>query len=103
MCFYLLTVCTEYHKTNLLSDSCDHGHNKNCSRCRIFGEALIEIHEVIRKTPSKEQEVFLQDFEMSTTQVAEWRSHIVRTMNQDDERIYILHDLMMRNNDVLMI
>lgn len=98
-------TCLQYalsnHKTSLLSVSCDHGHNKNCSRCRIFGEAVIEIHEVIRKTPSKEQEVFLQDFEMSTTQVAEWRSHIERTMNQDDERIYILHDL--KSNEVLVI
>lgn len=38
---------------------------------------------------------------MSITQVGDWRSHIVRTLNQDDERIYILHDL--KSNEVLVI
>lgn len=62
---------------------------------------MTEIREVIIKTPSEEQEVFLQDLEMSITQVEDWRSHIVITVNQEDGRIDILHDL--KNNEILLI
>ncbi|XP_061171627.1 uncharacterized protein LOC133181099 [Saccostrea echinata] len=99
--FHCLQYALSDPKSSHLSVSCDHEHTKICSRCNIFGEAATEIHKVIIKTPSEEQEVLLQDLEMSVTQVEDWRSHIIRTVNQDDGRVDILHDL--KNNEVLVI
>ncbi|XP_061195035.1 uncharacterized protein LOC133203221 [Saccostrea echinata] len=99
--FHCLQYALSDPKSSHLSVSCDHEHNKICSRCNIFGEAATEIRKVIIKTPSEKQEVLLQDLEMSVTQVEDWRSHIIRTVNQDDGRVDILHDL--KNNEVLVI
>ena len=89
-------------KCALYKTTCQHSHNKLCDRCALLDDAIDEINEAIIGCTPDEQETFQQQLDISVKQIQEWRSHIMRTMNQDDARQDLLSSLKANQTLVIM-
>ena len=82
--FFALSDDTE----QAFNESCDHEHNVVCDDCEalrcIFTEIEKEIQKPERRFYSKDQkEDLIYDFNTAKAQVLEWKSHILRAVNQE--------------------
>ena len=79
---------------------CDHDHTDRCDRCQGLLENLTEIERVLSETkfPSddeKDEAVFL--FQTAKRAILSWKSHILRSTNQDRARLDALEQLDEKN------
>ena len=75
---------------------CDHEHRDNCDRCQALLENLTEIERVVYETKfssedEKDEAVFL--VKTANLAIASWKSHILRSVNQDKARLDALEQL----------
>ncbi|KAK3083632.1 hypothetical protein FSP39_000517 [Pinctada imbricata] len=88
-------------KCDIYRSTCAHEHSNTCSKCTLLDEAVQEIKFAIEDSESNDKDIFHQDVDQSVRQIKEWRSHILRTVNQDDARQDILSSL--TSNQTLII
>ena len=91
-----LSDSTEVH----YRQRCDHDHTDRCDRCQGLLENLVEIERVLGETklPSdddKEEAVFL--FQTAKHAILSWKSHILRSTNQNRARLDVLEHLDEKN------
>jgi len=91
---FALSDCTD----PLLQEHCTHEHQASCGQCDEIKVCLHEIEQVIRSESvifySKEQkEDLLYDFDRATKSIHEWKSHIMRSANQERAKKNILEGL----------
>ena len=89
---FALSDNTEVH----YQQRCDHDHTDRCDRCQGLLENLTEIERVLSETkfPSddeKDEAVFL--FQTAKRAILFWKSHILRSTNQDRARLDALEQL----------
>lgn len=99
--FHCLQYSLSDPKVGALSVRCEHLHQKECERCLLLGDIVEEVRLAILSSCPDDQEAFLQDLEISTRQIEDWRSHILRTINQDDARFDLLNSI--KGNEVIII
>ncbi|XP_052097915.1 uncharacterized protein LOC127732770 [Mytilus californianus] len=99
--FHCLQYSLSDPKVGALSVGCEHLHQKACDRCLLLGDIVEEVRLAILSSCPEDQEAFLQDLEISTRQIEDWRSHILRTINQDDARFDLLNSI--QGNEVIII
>ena len=76
------------------SSTCDHQHDLACDRCNLFPTAVGEIESVLDKAiliRQEEKEEIKFVVEQSKKNVDAWRSHLLRSVNQDEGRIDMLN------------
>ena len=76
--------------------TCDHQHDLTCDRCNLFPTAVGEIESVLDKTiliSHEEKEEIKFVVEQSKKNVDAWKSHLLRSVNQDEGRIDMLNTL----------
>lgn len=76
----LPTVCIKRSKNCV----CIHTHLKSCDQCDSFTTAIDKILEAVNSCQHADKNVLLQDIQCSERQISEWKSHILRTVNQDE-------------------
>ena len=89
---YALSDGSEAH----LKQPCDHDHTDQCDRCEGLRETVAEIERVLNDTkfPSdedKDEAVFM--FQTAKSAIQSWKSHILRSTNQDQARLDALDQL----------
>ena len=87
-----LSDSTEVH----YQQRCDHDHMDRCDRCQGLLENLTEIERVLSETKfssddEKDEAVFL--FRTAKRAILSWKSHILRSTNQDRARLDILEQV----------
>ena len=88
-------------------EECDHGHHLRCYRCEDLKDVLDDIKQQILESSasmySKEyQEDLLYDFEQARTDIFQWKSHILRSVNQDKTKQDVIRNLSDRSALVVM-
>ena len=89
---YALSDGSEAH----LKQPCDHDHTDQCDRCEGLRETVAEIERVLNDTkfPSdedKDEAVFM--FQTAKSAIQSWKSHFLRSTNQDQARLDALDQL----------
>ena len=77
------------------SSACDHNHDAVCERCNLFSAAVSEIESVLEKVdiPLEEKEDMKFIMAQSKKNVYAWKAHLLRSVNQDEERVDIQNGL----------
>ncbi|CAC5393144.1 unnamed protein product [Mytilus coruscus] len=76
-----------------LARSCtDHLHDMKCPRCCLLPDTVIELKRIISEF-TEERTEFLVDIETAEGKVLDWKSHILRCVNQDRCRLETLQNL----------
>lgn len=82
----------------------DHQHDVGCDRCQLLPEAVLNLKEILSNladlSPNTREELFM-DIDAAVTKILQWKSHIIRTINQDTARTHTLKDL--QPGDILII
>ncbi|CAG2214053.1 unnamed protein product [Mytilus edulis] len=71
----------------LLQNPCQHTHNIKCDRCELFPDLIKLLKEKISNTNVYDQEQkcdLLKEMEIAENKVTDWKSHVLRTINQDE-------------------
>ncbi|VDI83212.1 Hypothetical predicted protein [Mytilus galloprovincialis] len=71
----------------LLQNPCQHTHNIKCDRCELFPDLIKLLKEKISNTNVYDQEQkcdLLKEMEIAESKVTDWKSHVLRTINQDE-------------------
>ncbi|CAG2239924.1 unnamed protein product [Mytilus edulis] len=80
-----------------LARSCtDHLHDMKCPRCCLLPDTVIELKRIISEftdISEEERTEFLVDIETAEGKVLDWKSHILRCVNQDRSRLETLQNL----------
>ena len=79
-------------------EECDHGHHLRCYTCEDLKDVMNDIKQQILESSasmySKEyQEDLLYDFEQARTDIFQWKSHILRSVNQDKAKQDVIRNL----------
>ncbi|XP_063419323.1 uncharacterized protein LOC134702179 [Mytilus trossulus] len=80
----------------LLQNPCQHIHNIKCDRCELFPNLIKLLKEKISNTNVYDQEQkcdLLKEIEIAECKVTDWKSHVLRTINQDEGRMNLLEKL----------
>ncbi|XP_076088156.1 uncharacterized protein LOC143058541 isoform X1 [Mytilus galloprovincialis] len=80
----------------LLQNPCQHTHNIKCDRCELFPDLIKLLKEKISNTNVYDQEQkcdLLKEMEIAESKVTDWKSHVLRTINQDEGRMNLLENL----------
>ena len=90
-----------------LQEKCEHEHTFACSHCVELSVCLDKVEQAIKgehtQFYSKEQqEDMLYDFQRSAKTVNHWKSHIMRSANQERAKQDILEDLDSSSNLIIM-
>ncbi len=88
---------------NALAKKCDHQHDLVCERCNLFRSTVKEIKEVLEQvemSQDKKNELRFQ-VEQAKKSIDAWKSHLLRSINQDEARVDILNSL--DNTSVLVV
>lgn len=76
---------------------CDHEHNEVCDRCNLLTETLLDIEAGLAaqtgNLSSEEREELLYRVRQGKTAIWSWKSHLLRSVNQDSARVEILEKL----------
>ncbi|XP_052696065.1 uncharacterized protein LOC128174590 [Crassostrea angulata] len=82
----------------------DHQHDVGCDRCQLLPKAVLNLKEILSNlsdlSPNTREELFM-DIDAAVTKILQWKSHIIRTINQDTARTHTLKDL--QPGDILII
>ena len=87
-------------------EECDHGHHLRCNMCEdlkdVKNDVKQQILESFASIYSKEyQEDLLYDFEQASTDIRQWKAHILRSANQDKAKQDIITNL--NDNSALVV
>ena len=81
-------------------NTCTHAHDSICQECETLKDVIAGIHEKISCASvstvfySKEQkEDLMFDCERAKLDILEWKSHILRSVNQEKTKQDALHNL----------
>ena len=89
----VIFALSERH-SQFYSSSCDHNHDKVCVECTNLKGVLFDIKEAIQKDKSKEtMDRILYDYDNFVESILAWRAHLLRCVNQDQCRAYILQEM----------
>ena len=76
---------------------CDHEHNEVCDRCNLSTETLLDIEAGLAaqtgNLSSDEREELLFRVKQGKTAIWAWKSHLLRSVNQDSARVELLREL----------
>ena len=75
--------------------ACDHTHNGHCARCELLAATIQEIEESLDKIPGTQDEVddLIFTIEQAKRRILAWKSHLLRSMNQEDARLDLMGKL----------
>ena len=93
--------CREFALSNLTDPSyqglCDHDHNEVCDRCNLLLETLLDIEASLAaqtvNLSSDENGELLFKVKQAKAATWEWKSHLLRFINQDSCRVELLERL----------
>ena len=90
------------HKKRDFQQSCDHEHNESCAECLILSNTLGEIEQVLKETEKDEEllERTLTKFRSYRESIEAWKTHLLRSNNQDMCREHLLDNL--SNDEIYM-
>jgi len=76
-------------------EACDHDHNEQCDRCEQLKNTFAQIHKLIEQYQSDDilRKRLLYKFKQQIKFIDEWKSHLLRTVHQDQARIHVLKHL----------
>ncbi|CAG2218847.1 unnamed protein product [Mytilus edulis] len=81
-------------KDENFQSKCNHTHSLHCDRCQILKEIELKLKILIANFEDTDlKEEHTKRLSDATTQIYNWKSHIVRTVNQDRFRINMLESL----------
>ena len=85
----------------------DHGHHLGCNMCEDLKDVVNDIKQQILKSSAsmyskKYQEDILYDFEKARTDIFLWKSHILRSVNQDKSKQDVIRNINDRSALVVM-
>ena len=76
---------------------CDHDHNEVCDRCSLLSETLLDIEASLAAQTdnfsSEENEELLFKVKQAKAAIWAWKSHLLRSINQDSCRVELLERL----------
>ena len=76
---------------------CDHEHNEVCDRCNLLTETLLDIEAGLaaqtENLSSEEREELLFRVKQGKAAIWSWKSHLLRSVNQDSARVEMLEKL----------
>lgn len=76
---------------------CDHEHNEICDRCSLLTETLLDIEAGLaaqtENLSSGEREELLFRVKQGKAAIWSWKSHLLRSVNQDSARVEMLEKL----------
>ena len=74
---------------------CDHDHDMKCDRCNLLSVTIEEIKTVLESSvcPSEEKEEMGFMLSQAEQNIEAWKSHLLRSINQDQARQEIIEDL----------
>ena len=76
---------------------CDHEHNEVCDRCSLLTETLLDIEAGLsaqtENLSSEEREELLFRVKQGKAAIWSWKSHLLRSVNQDSARVEMLEKL----------
>lgn len=76
---------------------CDHDHNEACDRCDLLSETLVDIEAGLAaqtgNLSSVENEELLFRVKQAKKAIWAWKSHLLRSVNQDSARVDLLEKL----------
>ena len=76
---------------------CDHDHSEVCDRCNLLTETLLDIEAGLAaqtgNLSSDEREELSFRVKQGKTAIWAWKSHLLRSVNQDSARVELLREL----------
>lgn len=75
-----------------LQETCDHTHDKSCQSCEQLKTTLNEIKEYIKYLAEKDDDL-LYCYNQAAQAIESWKSHLLRSVQQDKARTDILQRL----------
>ena len=89
-------------KDELFNVSCQHEHTIQCDRCGLFEETSEKLKEYANmESNQEERNILLHDLSNSKEKIDNWKTHIIRTVNQDSCRTELIQGL--RPNQMIII
>ena len=90
-----------------LQEKCEHEHPSACSHCVELSVGLDKVEQAIKGEHTQfyrkeQQEDMLYDFQRSAKAVNHWKSHIMRSANQERAKQDILEQLDSTSNLIIM-
>lgn len=75
--------------------SCDHDHDEKCDRCELIKITLIKMCTYIERYQRNEslRDRFLHRVQQQIKCINDWKSHLLRTVHQDQARLDVLNKL----------
>ena len=76
---------------------CNHDHSEVCDRCNLLSKTLLDIEASLAaqtvNLSSEENEELLFKVKQAKAAIWAWKSHLLRTINQDSCRVELLEKL----------
>ena len=104
--------CADHCTTHALSDpsdtnvkgTCQHEHDIDCEKCKSLEKVFKEIEfEINRVKISEEQRWQLShEYKLCMTSIQDWKTHLLRTVNQEEGKQYALQQLDLKSCLVVM-
>lgn len=103
---HCITYSLSDPKNDKFKSDCEHEHDLACDRCEDLCDVLSEIEAEIHKAGSSvtsEELARLQfEYKNAVKSITDWKSHILRTINQDQAKQDVLNSLDQENCFVIM-
>ncbi|XP_062605183.1 uncharacterized protein LOC134266972 [Saccostrea cucullata] len=92
------------HDKQFQQSCIDHQHDVVCDRCQLLPNAILSLKGILNNladlSPTTKEGMFV-DIDAAEVKIIEWKSHVVRTINQDNSRTQTLKDL--EPGDILLV
>ncbi|XP_062590554.1 uncharacterized protein LOC134252133 [Saccostrea cucullata] len=104
-------LCADHCINWSLSDSnnedfqnpCDHFHSLKCDRCELLKDVCTELHKIVNKMDNGiDKDEYTNIISEAMKKILRWKSHIIRTVNQDRYRTDVI-DHLDKNQCVLVM
>lgn len=78
-----------------LKADCDHDHDMKCDRCNLFPDTMNDIQCTLKESEvtSEENEEMEFLFSQAKQNIESWKSHLLRSVNQDQARQDVIQEL----------
>lgn len=88
-------------KNEAYQSSCLHSHDDHCDRCEIIDDCFQKVESQLQRIEMNEEErsQLMFDFKQCTTAIRAWKSHLLRTVVQEDAK----QDAMKEINDEICL